>query len=197
MSEHGTPPAIVAALDDRDDLERALDGLQQAFVDRSQLSILARQETMTEKLSGLFQADLSMPSDREADSRGEVNERSAEGLKRTPLTEKAEVGNAMGILTSIPAYIAAVLAAGAVALTGGTILGITAAAVAAGGGAGLLGGVAAKGMSDRVDASFDEELKRGGILLQVSPRNDDEATKAREVLRGLNARILDHAPKAD
>ena len=197
MSEQGAPPVIIAALNSRDELERALDELQQAFVDRSQLSILARKETMTEKLGGLFQMNASAPSDEEADERGLVNERSAEGLKRTPVTEKAEVGNAMGILTSIPAYIGAVVAAGAVALTGGTILGIAAAAVAAGGGAGLLGGLAANKMGGQVDAAYDEELARGGILLQVSPKDENEATKAREVLSRLDARILDHAPKAD
>ena len=162
MSEH---ESIIAVFPNRDRLEVAIEELIGTGIDRSQVSLLASQASVEEiKRSRVVRVD-------------ETEE----------ATDRADTGNVQGIMAGIPAYLAAVLAAGVTVASGGTLAGVALAALGGGAAGGLLGAGAAKAFGDSVDARYEEQLARGGIVVLVAPLDEAQAVKAEAILRGNGA----------
>jgi len=162
---------VGALFGSREDLQAAVDRLQQAGFDRAQLTLLADTAVVEEKLGG------SVPSPQIlADP----------DAPRQAVADRADEGNAQGVAIGVPALIAAFIAAGATAAAGVTIAGAVIATAAAGGGAGIVGSALAGWIDRRQADHFDEQLKRGGILLWVTCADPTAAEKARTVI-GENA----------
>jgi hypothetical protein len=158
---------LAAVIGSRGELERAIDALQAAGIDRGRLSVLADIKTVERELGHEV-------------STAEI--RSRTDLERSPPRDRAEIGNAMGAVAGVPAYLGAVTAAGLVAASGGTLAGVAVAALAGGGTGGVLGGLLGKVVGEQALDPLDEQLARGGILLWVGVEDAAMEARAREVL---------------
>jgi hypothetical protein len=160
---------ITAVFPDRDMLERTIGELIGTGIDRSQVSLLASPQSVEDIHRS---KELRVPETKEA-------------------IDRADKGNVQGIISGIPAYLAAVLAAGVTVASGGTLAGVALAALGGGAAGGLIGGGAAKLFGDAVDQRYDEQLARGGIVAVVSPFDEAQARKAEEILRRGGASHVD------
>jgi hypothetical protein len=98
----------------------------------------------------------------------------------TKAMSAAGVGGAVG--TTVGAVLAVVAATATVAIPGLGLLaaGPVAAALAGAGAGGVAGGVigamVAAGIPDDRAKLYDEELKRGGVVMGITPRSDEDAS---------------------
>lgn len=164
--------SILAVFDDRDALERTMEDLAQAGIDRSQLSLL---------------------SAGQAAASHDASRSTAQMEREAPVTGPDE-GNITGMMASVPAYIAAVAAAGVTIASGGTLAGVAIAALAAGAGGGAVGVGAARLLSQSVDERYEDKLREGGIVLVVSPQDEHERNAALRLLKASRAfDVSEHA----
>jgi hypothetical protein len=105
----------------------------------------------------------------------------AEAPRQEPI-KRDEAGNLTGMMASIPTYIGAVLAAGVTAASGGALGGVAVAALVGAAGGGAVGATAGRIFNDSIDASYDEQLRSGGIMLFVTLKHPGEAGAAKRVL---------------
>lgn len=155
---------IIGLFRDRTELERAIEMLQSHGLERSQLTILGTSDAVRER----FGLEVAPPSPDKPDLQAPI--------------DKSEERNITPLLAGLPAYAGAVLAAGVTVASGGALAGVAVAALAGAAGGGLLGGVAAKTLHDQVEGAYDEHLRRGGVLLLVTPRTADDIKNAKEIL---------------
>ena len=152
---------IIGVFHDRNELEKAIEMLQSHGLERSQLTVLGTSDSIRER----FGMEVAPPSEGTPDIQAPV--------------DKSEEQNVTPLLAGLPAYVGAMLAAGATVASGGALAGVAVAALAGGA---LLGGGAAKLFRDQVEGAYEEHLQRGGILLLVTPRKAEDITHVKEVL---------------
>ena len=87
----------------------------------------------------------------------------------------------------VEVYVPAMFGSLAVAASGGTLLGVFAAAAIAGGAGGLIGAALARFIGHEHAKHLDEHLNHGGLLLWVRTRDADREQKALEILRRHSA----------
>lgn len=154
----------VAVFDDEKSLEAAVYDLETHGFDRAALSVLATEEAVQAKLGHRYSNVREMEDEPDAPREtffSRVSRLEAEYLPAPMLA-----------------------AMGALALTGvGTGLAIL---VAAGTGAALGAGLG-RLMHEHHATRISEQLARGGLVLWVNLRNQEEETKALEVLQASNA----------
>jgi hypothetical protein len=153
LNQNSEPRRVLAVLKERDSLERAVEGLQSQGIDRSQINLIA---TDSGANAGLDQP--TQPLDR------------------------AEIGDAIGVIAGGPALLAAFVAAGLTAASGGALAGIAVASLAAGAGVGGLGALFAKQFGERFGGRLDATLASGGIALWVTEVEPGDLAAARAVL---------------
>jgi hypothetical protein len=163
-------PRVVAAFASRDVAEPALEQLQALGIDRAAISLVEA----SRPAAGLVAAP-----------------EQATATDARPI-DRAETGNLQGLVAGIPAYLGAVLAAGVTVASGGALAGVAIAALAGGAAGGAVGGVAARLLGEGIDARYDEQLRRGGIVVMIAC--PDAATAARAVAALREAGALDAAP---
>jgi hypothetical protein len=175
MDQQQPPPSkvtvreAVGVFHDPGAFQSAVDDLFEAGFDRPDLSLLASDKAVEEKLGHAYQKVQELEDDATVPRAAYAGNHSlAEG--RT------------GIIGGL-AYIGAVGAAGAVVASGGTLAAVIAAAAIAGGGGGLLGGWAAGFLGrDRVK-QIQNQLDHGGLLLWVHVRDATQEERAVDVLK--------------
>lgn len=163
----------VGVFHDPDSLEKAVDELESSGFDRAEISLLARDETIEEKLGHRYEKVSELKDSSETPRRAYVD--------KTMITE-AESGLVGGLF-----YVGAVAAAGATVATGGSLPLILAATLAAGGAGGALGGVLAKAVDHEETKEIEAQLDRGGLLLWVKLREDQQDETALQALRDNGA----------
>jgi hypothetical protein len=119
MPETYADKEAVAVFDSADAMQEAIDELLSSGFDRAELSLLASEESVEEKLGHIYRRAETLEDDP--------------NVPRTMYVSPESVGDAQGALIGAPLYVAAGLAAGAVILAGGPILAAIAGAAAAGG----------------------------------------------------------------
>ena len=158
----------------------ALDELTSSGFDRAEMSLLASQATVEEKLGHAYhrvseiQADVKVPRAAYADDHS---------------IAEARTGAIGGL-----AYIGAVAAAGVVVASGGGLAAAIAGAALAGGGGGLLGSIASRFIGQAHADNLQAQLDKGGLLLWVKTPGADDEKRALDVLRkhgAQDARIHD------
>ena len=159
--------SVIGVFKDRESTENAIDGLQGKGFERGSLSLL----------------------------RGRPEDFAASGQSRTEATfhdpiDSSDVGNVQGLMTGIPTYLAAVLAAGVTVASGGTLAGVAVAAVAAGAGAAALSGGAAGIFKAGFDKVYEDQLKQGGIILLAATRHAGDEAIARSVMSDCGATAI-------
>ncbi|MCE2510417.1 MAG: hypothetical protein J4G10_05505 [Alphaproteobacteria bacterium] len=150
-------------------LESAIDELQNAGFNRSELSLLAHDKAVEEKLGHIYKKAEDAADDPEA--------------PRMAWASRNSVDAGEAALVGAPFFIAALVAGGAVVATGGALLPAIGAAVAAGGLAGTFGGLVAGELGKEHAAHYEQQLERGGILLWVHLRKPEDGERVVDILQ--------------
>lgn len=157
-----------------DSLQDAIDDLMSSGFDRAQLSLLASEEAVQEKLGHRYRRVRELEDEPNA--------------PRVAYVSDESVGAAEGALIGTPLYVAALVAGGAIVASGGTVLAAFAGAALAGTAGGLIGAALAKYVGDEHADHIDEQLKHGGLLLWVTVQDPEHETRAVEILKQHSGR---------
>jgi len=163
-----TMTEAVAYFEDADSLQGAIDELQSSDFDRAELSLLATEKAVDDKLGHHYKKVDELEDDPK--------------VPRTAYISTEAIGAAEGGLIGGLMYVGATVAAGAVLVTGGTLAAGIAAAAVAGGAGGAIGSVLAKLVGDEHASRIQEQLDHGGLLLWVRTRDKDHEKKATAIL---------------
>ncbi|MDH3234638.1 MAG: hypothetical protein OEQ29_14055 [Alphaproteobacteria bacterium] len=163
----------VAVFDDVETLQAAIDTLLSSGFDRADLSLLASEPVVAEKLGHKYKK----VSELEDDAR----------VPRSAYVSTESIGDAQGGLIGGLAYVGAVAAAGAIVASGGTVAAAFAAAALAGGAGGMFGSTLAKWIGDRHADALQAQIDHGGLLLWVRTWNADREARASDILASHSA----------
>ncbi len=158
----------VGVFDNAQTLQEAIDDLMSSGFDRAELSLLAAEKTVDEKLGHKYRKIAELEDDPI--------------VPRCCYVSTESIGDAQGGLIGGLMYVGATAAAGAVVATGGTLALVIAAAALAGGAGGLLGSLLAKWVGDNHAHYLQEQLDRGGLLLWVRTWDPSKEKRASEIL---------------
>ncbi len=154
---------------DEKSYQAAVDDLLSSGFDHGDISLLAAEPTVQQKLKNSYTQTTDLADDKNAERRGYV------------ATES--VGNAKGGLIGGLVYVGALVAAGPVIVTGGTLAAAIAAAVVAGGAGGVLGSVLANWLGRSQSEHLQTQLDNGGLLLWVRTRDADHERTAIDIMK--------------
>lgn len=163
-----TTREAVGVFHDWKSLQAAVDELLNSGFDRSELSLLAAQKVVEEKLGHVYEKIGELEDDPAVPRAAFVG--------RDSLTE----GRA-GIIGGL-AYIGAVAAIGAVVASGGTLAAAIVAAAVAGGSGGFLGTLGARWLGRDRAKQIQAQIDKGGLLLWVRLRDQAHEDRAVAVL---------------
>lgn len=163
----------VGVFNDAKTLEDAIDRLLESGFDRADLSLLAAEHAIEEKLGHLY---------------SKVNELEDEAnAPRAAYISTNEVGDAEGAAIGTPMYIAAVTAAGLTVAAGGPLVAAITALAAGGGGGAVIGGLFARLIGKHHATYLERQLEHGGILLWVRTWTPEQEETAKKVLSEFSA----------
>ena len=174
---HDQPDTIreaVGVFASENDLQAAIDELLSSGFHRAELSLLASEEAVNERLGG-----------------GLANARAAEddpGVPRTAYVSPEAIGDAQGGIVSCLVYAGATAAAGTVLISGGAIVAALVAATLAGGAGGVVGALLAKWLGDNHAQYLQTQVDHGGLLLWVRTRDAKAEDRAVDVLKRHSSR---------
>jgi len=155
-------------------LQSAIDELRGSGFGRAELSLLAGEKTVEEKLGHAYRKVSELEDDPKA--------------ARCCYVSTETLGDAEGGLIGAPLYIAATAAAGAILASGGTMAAAIIGAALAGGVGGFTGGVLARMIGDRHAKYVQEQLDHGGLLLWVRVWDAAHEKRAVDILKKHSGR---------
>lgn len=158
----------VGVFDNPESLQEAMDELMESGFDRAELSLLASEKTVEEKLGHHYEKVKELEDDPT--------------IPRAAYVSTESIGDAQGGLIGGLMYVGATAAAGAIVMTGGTLAAAIAAAAVAGGTGGLVGSILAKWVGDRQAQYLQEQIDHGGLLLWVRTWDAGDEKRAVEIL---------------
>jgi hypothetical protein len=161
-------PEVVGIFHRGEDCQDAIDELLSSGFHRAQLSLLASEGGVREKLGHRYM-DVSALADDPA-------------ALRSAYVSPEAVGDAEGALIGGLLYAGAAVAAGAVMASGGTLIAVIVATALAGGTGGLIGSVLAKWLGDHHARHLQEQIDLGGLLLWVRAWNVEDEKRAAAIL---------------
>jgi len=159
----------VAYFESADALQDAIDELLSSGFDRAELSLLAGEHAVEEKLGHLYRKVSELEDDPKT--------------ARVSYVANESIGDAEGGLIGAPLYIAATAATGAILASGGTMAAAILGAVLAGGAGGVIGGVLALLLGDQHASHVQEQLEHGGLVLWVRTWDEADEGRAVEILK--------------
>ena len=158
----------VGIFDTADALQEAIDELLSSGFDRAELSLLAAEETVEEKLGHKYEKVAELEDDL--------------SVPRAAYVSTESIGDAEGGLVGGLMYIGALAAAGAVVASGGTLAATLAGAAMVGGLGGLIGSALARLVGDHHAHQLQEQLDHGGLLLWVRTKGEAHEKRAVQIL---------------
>ncbi len=171
--EPGSATAVreaVGIFADEHSYQKAIDELLSSGFDHGDISMLAAEKTVQEKLKNSFTQT------------GDLADSSEQDVQRRHYVATESVGNAKGVMIGGLVYVGALAAAGPIILSGGTLAVGIAAAAAAGGAGGVLGSVLSKWLGDSEGKLIQTQLENGGLLLWVHTRDAEHERRALEIM---------------
>lgn len=168
QEEPNTVREAVGVFSTPDTLQEAIDELMSSGFDRADLSLLAAEQTVQQKLGHKYKKVAELEDNAT--------------VPRCCYVSTESVGDAEGGIIGGLGYIGATAAAGAIVATGGTLAAAIAAAALAGGAGGVLGSVLAKWVGDRHARYLQEQLEHGGLLLWARTWNAEDEKRAIDIL---------------
>lgn len=163
----------VGIFHDPEELQSAIDELLSTGFHRAQLSLLASEQAVMEKLSHRYRRVHDLADDP--------------ATPRAAYVSTEAIGDAEGAVIGGLMYVGATVATGAVVVSGGTLAAVIAAAALAGGAGGLIGSVLAKWIGHHHAHYLHEQLEHGGILLWVRTWTTADEERAVEILKKFSA----------
>jgi hypothetical protein len=157
-----------------EDLQEAIDELLSSGFHRAQLSLLATEAAVIEKLGHRYMDVSALADDSFA-------------LRSSYVSPEA-IGGAEGGLIGGLTYVGAAVAAGAVMASGGTLIAVILATAVAGGTGGLIGSVLAKWVGDQHAQHLQEQVDFGGLLLWVRTWKVEDEKRAAAILKRHSGR---------
>jgi hypothetical protein len=172
-SSADSPPArgvreVVGVFRDETALEVTIDELQESGFDRAEISLLAKEEAVREKLGHVYR---------------KVTELEDDEAVRVAYVSKEDYGAAEGGLISGLVYVGALAGAGSVVASGGALGGALLAAGLWGGAGGAFGLLAARWLDRQRAQRLTEQIEKGGLLLWVHARDAEHEARAIEILQ--------------
>jgi hypothetical protein len=164
----------VGVFTNAEDLQAAIDELLDCGFDRAELSLLAGKNGFDEKLGSTYA------------NAGAVGDNP--DTVRTTYVSPEAIADAQGGMVGILAYAGATIAAGAVVISGGTIVAAIVTATLAGGAGGIVGSVLAKWLGDRHAKHLQMQIDQGGLLLWVRTRDANAEVRAVDILTKHSSR---------
>jgi outer membrane lipoprotein SlyB len=158
----------VGVFHDPDMLQEAIDELLSSGFDRAELSLLAGEHAIEEKLHHRYRKVAELEDDPR--------------VPRTAYISLESIGDAEGGLIGGLMYIGAVVAGGAVVASGGTLAGAFLAAAMAGSAGGLFGSALAKLIDYHHADYLQGQLDKGGLVLWVHVRDPEHEQRAKRIL---------------
>lgn len=175
---------VVGVFHAADEFEAAIEGLLSSGFDRAQLSLLASERAIEEKLRHRPRLVVDLADDP--------------AVPRTSYVSTAAVGDAQGALIGGLTYVGATSAIGVVAMSGGTLAATLIAAIAAGGAGTVLGSILAGLVGRHHAESLNLQIERGGLLLWVGAWEPADEALAVSILRKYGGvDVHSHACRAD
>ena len=163
----------VGVFHDPAQMQAAIDELQIHGFMRHEISVLAGEDTIHQKLGHLYKRVKEAEDDPKA--------------PRAVFISSEEISVAKAAAVAIPLFIAAVSAAGVVVTSGGLILDALIYAATAGTVGAGIGSMLATFIAKQRAEYLEKQIERGGILLWVHLRSPDMEKTAREILRKYSA----------
>ncbi len=163
----------VAVFHDYQTLQDAIDDLLNAGFEYSDISLLASEKAVQEKLGHRYEKISELEDDPD--------------VPRVAYADRDSLVEGRAALAGGLGYIGAVAAAGAIVATGGTLAAIIAGAVIAGGSGGVIGTLAARWLGRDRASDVQSQLEKGGLLLWVRLRDEEVERRALRVLTRLSA----------
>jgi hypothetical protein len=151
------------------DLQAAIDELLNAGFDRAELSFLASADTVEEKLGHAYRKVSDIADDPDT--------------PRTTYVSTEEIGDAQGGLIGGLFYIGALVAAGAVVVSDGSLAAAFAAAAVSGGAGGYIGSLLGGVLGHHHANHLQEQIDKGGLLLWVHARDPGREARSIAILR--------------
>jgi hypothetical protein len=155
-------------------LQAAIDELQSSGFDRAELSLLADERTVDQKLHRHYRKVTELEDDAE--------------VPRAAYVSPESVGAGEGALIGSLLYVGMVTAGGMIVASGGTLAAALAGAAIAGGVGGMLGTMLATLVGDRYARYIEEQLNHGGLLLWVRTWDPGDESRAVEILKRHSGR---------
>lgn len=160
---------VVGLFDTVDTLQSAIDDLLTGGFDRSEISLLAEEDKVREKLGDTdVSADLLEDSPR---------------APRTPYIDSELLNIGKASIVGVLFYVGAFIGAGVTLAWGLSLTSAIAVGLLTGGAAGILGLLASKLVGDRQTKWAQSQLKHGGLLLWARVWNDERERAAMEIMR--------------
>ena len=156
------------------DLQAAIDELLSSGFHRAELSLLASEQAVNEKLGSGFVNACAVEDDPV--------------VPRTGYVSPEAIGDAQGGIVGGLAYAGATVAAGAVIISGGAIVAAIVAATLVGGAGGIVGALLAKWLGDNHAQYLQTQVDHGGLLLWVRIRDAKAEDRAVNVLKRHSSR---------
>jgi hypothetical protein len=173
QSAYSNTTEAVGIFHTADDLQAAIDDLLTQGFNRMDLSILASERAIEDKLH-----DSYVPA-RDLEDRVAV--------PTTAFVAKESIGDAMGAIIGVLVYVPAMMGAAAVVASGGALAAAITASLIAGG----IGGSVGAAMAALVGKAHSDEIERhllaGGLLLWVRTRDKIHEERALAILNGHKA----------
>jgi hypothetical protein len=181
---------VVGVFHTGDDLEAAIEVLLMSGFDRAQLSLLASERAVQDKLRHHYGSVAELADDP--------------AVPRTAYVSTAAVGDAQGALIGGLTYIGATAAIGAVVMSGGALAATLMAAMVAGGAGTLLGSILARVVGRHHAEYLHRQIEKGGLLLWVRAWEPADEQLAINIMRKYGGDdvhshdcLFDKGPPAD
>lgn len=149
-------------------LQDAIDDLMSSGFDRAELSLLASESAVEEKLGHLYRKAGELEDDPD--------------VPRAAYVSTESVGDAEGAVIGALMYIGAGVLMGPVAFAGGSLAAIAGAAAVGGGVGGLVGSLFARYIGEHHARWVEEQVRHGGLLLWVRVWDAEREKSAVEIL---------------
>jgi hypothetical protein len=150
------------------ELQAAIDELLQSGFHRAELSLLASEDTVDQKLGHRYRKVSSIEDDPV--------------IPRAAYVSPEAIGDAQGGLIGILFYVGAVAAAGAIVASGGTLTAAIIGAALSGGVGGVIGSLLARWLGEEHGRHLQEQIERGGLLLWVRTWDAADEKRAMAIL---------------
>ena len=163
---------VIGTFPDLDKAREVIEELNDSGIDADDISMLGKQVE-----------DVSSDPDtrlRDMESTGDLGKHAAAGMGTGAL-----IGGVAGALAWIIPGVGPVLGSGIWAATGGGAIAGTVVG-------GMVGAIESTELGPEWEVTYGDPLREGRVLVAVHARDDDEATKAAEVLQKVGADRIDH-----